>query len=208
VAPGAAVLDAPCGHGRIANLLARKGFEVTGIDIAPLFLEKAKADAADMGITVDYREGDLRSLPCKDASYDAVLCWYTSFGYFDDEDNQRVLTEFRRVLRPSGTLVIETMNRDGFIRKAPLGASRVEFQVGDDYMLGTTDFDPVTGRIETDRTVIRDGEVRRSHHSVRLPTIPEFTKWLHDAGFKSVTMTDRQGNLLTIDSWRLVATAR
>jgi ubiquinone/menaquinone biosynthesis C-methylase UbiE len=42
-----------------------------------------------------------------------VICWFTSFGYFDDDDNRNVLSEFARVLGPGGRLLIETIHHDG-----------------------------------------------------------------------------------------------
>src|SRR6185503_10451218 len=97
----ARILDAPCGHGRIANLLAGDGFSVTGVDATTLFLERARHDALNLGVDVDYRLGDLRDLPVP-GPFDAVVCWFTSFGYFDDHDNQKTLAEFAGVLRPGG----------------------------------------------------------------------------------------------------------
>ena len=55
-------MDLGCGHGRLANGLAKRGANVTGIDILPLFLDRARADAARAGVTVDYRNGDMREL--------------------------------------------------------------------------------------------------------------------------------------------------
>jgi ubiquinone/menaquinone biosynthesis C-methylase UbiE len=146
--PGGHVLDAPCGHGRIANLLAARGIEVAGVDSSELFLAKAAEDASAAGVIVEYKLGDLRELPF-DGPFDAVLCWFTSFGYFDDEENYQVLREFRRVLRPGGRLLIETMHRDGFIRSfTPSPFADVE-EVGD-MMIGRTTFHPESGRIETE----------------------------------------------------------
>ena len=48
---------------------------------------------------MDYRVGDLRRLGV-DGPFDDVVCWFTSFGYFDDADNRAVLAEFARVLKP------------------------------------------------------------------------------------------------------------
>ncbi|MGH7686804.1 MAG: class I SAM-dependent methyltransferase [Candidatus Dormibacteria bacterium] len=201
-----AVLDVPCGHGRITNLLAERGYEMTGLDASSLFLDTARADAASYGMAVTYVEGDMRSLPWTGPQFDGVVCWFTSFGYFDDEDNRSVLTEFRRVLRPAGKLVLETIHHDGFVRMLTPKASVVQ-QIGDDYLIDQVEFDPITSRIETDRTIIRDGSVRRSHHSVRLPTAPELTGWLHSAGFATVSISDRLGAPLTVESRRLVVVA-
>ena len=60
---GASVLDCPCGHGRIANSLAERGFRITGIDASEFFLERARADAAERGVEVEYVQGDMRQLP-------------------------------------------------------------------------------------------------------------------------------------------------
>lgn len=62
--PGDAVLDAPCGHGRISNRLAARGMNVVGVDTSELFLDVAR----QAGAGVDYRKGDLRELPVDPSS--------------------------------------------------------------------------------------------------------------------------------------------
>lgn len=57
--PGMRVLDVPCGHGRIARRLPAWGAEVVGVDSNPLFLERARQDAAARGVDVDYVHGDI-----------------------------------------------------------------------------------------------------------------------------------------------------
>ena len=206
VEPGGSILDAPCGHGRISNLLAADGFVVTGIDVTEQFLERARSDAAGLGVQVEYRHGDLRDLPVA-GPFDAAVCWFTSFGYFDDDDNRKVLREFARVLRPGGRLLIESLHHDGFVRGLANEPAATVTERGDDVMIDVTRFDSLTGRVETDRTVRRDGSVRRSHHSVRLPTVPELDAWLAEAGFRERAFTDREGRELRSDSWRMVVTA-
>ena len=66
---------------------------------------------------MEYVQGDLRELPF-DGRFDAVLNWFTSFGYFDDEGNRRVLEGFHRALRPGGTLLLEQASR-GFSLAQP-----------------------------------------------------------------------------------------
>jgi ubiquinone/menaquinone biosynthesis C-methylase UbiE len=204
--PGSSVLDAPCGHGRISNLLAAEGFEVVGVDVTHSFVERAKTDADQLGLAVDYLQGDLRKLPIT-GPVDAVICWFTSFGYFDDDDNGRVLAEFARVLKPGGKLLIETLHHDGFVRGFVGDPAAIVTERGDDSMTDVSTFDPITGRVETSRTVRRDGEVRRSNHAVRLPTVPELDSWLGNSGFVERTYSDRGGRPLALDSRRLVAIA-
>jgi SAM-dependent methyltransferase len=199
---GDTVLDAPCGHGRISNRLADRGVQVVGIDASALFVEVARGDST----TAEHRVGDLRDLPVE-GPFDAVISWFTSFGYFDDDGNRQVLAEYRRVLRPGGRLLLELHNRDELVRRftpAPFGQV---VQLGDDMRIDTSEFDPVEGRMETDRIVIRDGQVRRSHFSVRLPTITELRAWLADAGFAEARFTARDGGAPSIDRPRLVVVA-
>jgi 2-polyprenyl-3-methyl-5-hydroxy-6-metoxy-1,4-benzoquinol methylase len=204
--PGASILDAPCGHGRISNWLAADGFEVTGVDRTGLFLDRARKDAVRLGVDVDYHQGDLRALPVS-GPFDSAVCWFTSFGYFDDDDNRLVLRQFADVLRPGGALLIETMHHDGFVRGFTSAPATIVTERGDDSMTDVTTFNSVLGRVETERTVRRGGEVRRSHHSVRLPTVPEFDEWLRTAGFSARNYSERGGAALRFDSRRLVVVA-
>ena len=204
---GARVLDAPCGHGRIANRLAAAGVSVIGVDANGDYLLRARSAAADLGVVVDYREGDLRRLPVE-GDLDAALCWCNSFGYFDDEDNRTVLAEFRRVLRPGGLLLVEGLHHDGFVRHFTEAPDATVIEVGDDVMVDTTTFDPMTGQLLTERTLHRGTTVRRSRHFIRLPTVPEWHDWLAGAGFTEARITDPGGADLTLDSWQLVVTAR
>ncbi|HEV3227499.1 MAG TPA: methyltransferase domain-containing protein [Acidimicrobiales bacterium] len=196
------VLDAPCGHGRIGNRLAARGHEVVGVDASEVFLARAR----EWDGRVEFLKGDLRALPV-DGPFDVALSWFTSFGYFDDDDNQQVLSEYRRVLRRGGRLLMELHNHDEIVRRftpAPFGATT---RVGDDVMIDTSEFDTVTGRMETDRFLIRDGRLRESHHSVRMPTIPELRAWLAEAGFSDATFTARDGNEPSIHRPRLLVIA-
>ena len=114
--PGARVLDAPCGHGRISRRLAAAGLDVTGVDLSAQFIAMAQAEPVGArAARVAYLEGDLRRLPVP-GPFDAVVCWFTSFGYYDDDDCRQILAEFHRVLRPGGTVLIETMHHDGVVR--------------------------------------------------------------------------------------------
>jgi ubiquinone/menaquinone biosynthesis C-methylase UbiE len=200
------VLDVPCGHGRHSNLLAARGFRVTGLDATAVFLEHARTEASALGVDVTYVQGDMRSLPWAESSFDGLLCWFTSFGYFDDADNKKVLAEFRRVLRPGGKLVLETHHHDAFVRAVSPGSASVE-RVNDDYLINQVAFDPLSGRIETDRLMVRDGKVHRTHLSVRLLTVPEFRAWLEEAGFAEITVTSNRGRPVTLDVARIVIVA-
>jgi SAM-dependent methyltransferase len=202
---GTEVLDAACGHGRISNRLAARGARVTGLDVTPLFLDAARRDAAERGVDVEYVEGDLRSLPWE-GRFEVVLNWFTSFGYFGDDDNRRVLLEARKALAPGGRLVLDVHNRDEFQRHR-LPVTMVERD--DDLMVDRHEFDVLGGRIETERIVVRSGRVRRFRFSVRFFTFTELRDWLLQAGFAEVDAYDKEtGETLTPESRRMIAVAR
>ena len=105
------LLDLACGYGRISIGLAQRGLTVVGLDRSAALLESAREDANLLGAGIEFVEGDMRELPWQ-ARFDAVICWFTSFGFFDDDELRGVLRQMRRALRPGGRVLIETLNRD------------------------------------------------------------------------------------------------
>jgi SAM-dependent methyltransferase len=204
---GARVLDLPCGHGRIANRLAERRLEVTGVDNDELFLARAREDAAARGVSVDYRAGDMREPPVQ-GGFDGAINWFNSFGYFDDDGNQRVLRAFANALRPGGRLLLEMHDRDSLVgRIAGGGEPVVVVEAGDDLLIDRASFDPVAGRSHTDRLIVRAGRLRRTHFSLRMPTFPELRGWLQDAGFGDIEALDGEGNPFAFGARRLVVQA-
>jgi SAM-dependent methyltransferase len=202
--PGMGVLDLACGHGRIANRLARRGASVAGLDATPLFLERARSEAARDGLDLDYVEGDMRSLPWPDATFDCVVSWFTSFGYFGDDENQRVLREAHRVLRPGGRLLIETNNLAELL---PRWLPVVVVERDGDFSIDRNRFDPITGRATTERVIVRGGRTRRFTFSVRMFIAVELGGLLRDADFSDVGFYDREGEPLTALSVRMITIA-
>ncbi len=201
--PGMAVLDVACGHGRIANRLAARGCAVTGIDRSAEFLDAARKDAAERGVSVEYVEGDMRALPWR-GRFDRALCWFTSWGYFADDENRQVLREVRAALKPGGQLALEHLHRDNLLRR--LERDSVTERDGD-YMIDRHRFDVPTGRIYTERIVVRSNRVRRFSFFVRLPSYTELRDWLLATGFAAVEAYGEDGAPLTLDSRRMVVVA-
>jgi len=103
---GARVLDLACGAGRHAAALSRRGADVVGLDLSMPLLRTARQGGAGALL-----RGDMRVLGVRTASFAAVVNLFTSFGYFDDDDQHaRVLREVARVLRPHGVFVLDFLN--------------------------------------------------------------------------------------------------
>lgn len=111
---GARVLDIACGTGNVTIPLARQGFVVSGVDIAPNLLEQARERAVVEGVQVAFDEGDAEQLPYPDASFDAVV---TMFGAMFAPRPEVVATEMARVLKPGGLLAMGNWNPAGFSGK-------------------------------------------------------------------------------------------
>lgn len=104
---GERVLDAGCGPGSTLNVLARKGYRVTGLDRSGKMLELASRQLAGLD-NWDLVEGDIEALPFDDNSFDIVL----SAGVIEYlESDEKVLLEFKRVLKNDGLLLIPVTNR-------------------------------------------------------------------------------------------------
>jgi ubiquinone/menaquinone biosynthesis C-methylase UbiE len=204
LSPGTRVLDLACGHGRIANRLAERGAEVFGLDASELFLQRAREEASEAGLDVAFTKGDMRSLPWPDETFDCVISWFTSFGYFEDDDNQHVLAEAHRVLRPTGKLLIENNN---LVELLPRWLPSVVMERDGDFAVDRSRFDPTTGRASTERVTVREDRVRRFTFSVRMFVAVELRDWLHRAGFTDVDFYGPDGEPLTAASRRMVTVA-
>lgn len=181
VAPGAEVLDLACGFGRHTIGMAQHGYRMTGLDFNPRYLEIAAADAQAAGVQVTWRTGDMRALGVEQG-FDAIYSYFTSFGYFDDDDNERVLAEVARALRPGGRLLMEMMNRDHLIAQPQ---QRTWTQRDDGALLmEETSLDPVTSRVVSRQVLIdpQGGTQVTKEYSLRAYTCAELSALLRRHG--------------------------
>ncbi|MDR7421617.1 MAG: methyltransferase domain-containing protein [Armatimonadota bacterium] len=180
--PPARVLDLCSGYGRHSVELARRGFDVVGVDISEMQVRRAAARAAAAGSAAAFVVGDARALPVA-GPFDAAINMFLSFGYFaTDAENQAMLAEVARVLRRGGRLLIDFWNREQEIRNfQPVVLDR-----RDDDILEIEDwtFDPLAGRLNWVNTVIfPDGRREAWTHSIRAYTVAEVRAMLDAAGF-------------------------
>jgi len=102
---GMRVLDVACGTGVVALTAARRGARVTGIDLTPKLIERARENAEIMGLDVRWLEGDAEALPFGDGEFDVVV---SQFGHMFAPRPDVTVSEMLRVLEPGGTIAFAT----------------------------------------------------------------------------------------------------
>lgn len=185
---GARVLDLCCGYGRHTLELAKKGFDMVGLDLSMVMLKKALADAQARGQAIKFVHGDMRKLSFK-AIFDAIYNVQTSFGYFDDQSNFRVLQGVFNALKPGGVFLIETVNRDFIMNDLPL---RLWWKGIDCTLLEEIDSEATTGLLKVQRSFVFDDNQRAPWEQkiqIRLYTANEMRALLTRAGFKVVELS-------------------
>jgi SAM-dependent methyltransferase len=105
VGPGQRVLDVGCGTGVVAVTAARQGAKVSGLDLTPSLLERARENAGIAGVDIEFVEGDAEALPYPDASFDIVL---SQFGHMFAPRPAVAVKEMLRVLKSGGRLAFST----------------------------------------------------------------------------------------------------
>lgn len=152
----ARVLDCSCGIGTQALGLASRGFEVVGTDLSSKAIERARREAARLGLTAQFEVADMRSLPSfEGASFEAVISFDNSLPHLlTDQDLATALAKIRDSLTPGGTFAASIRDYDSLRESRPTSQSfrvmphedcqqRVSFQLwnwhGDD-MYDVTQF--------------------------------------------------------------------
>lgn len=206
LSPGARVLDAPCGHGRHAVELARRGYRVTGLDGSADLLAAARRRAAGERLSVDLREGDMRELPWQGA-FDAAYCAGNSFGYFDDEGNRAFLRSVGRALVPGGRFALDS----GAVAEClfPTLREKLEIEAAGIRFEAENRYDPRTGYLENLFTATRDGRRENRPGRQRVFTCRELIQWLWESGFDEIeAFGSPEGEPFALGAHRLLLCAR
>jgi SAM-dependent methyltransferase len=202
--PGSIILDLCCGHGRHAIPLAQRGYRVTGQDLSEMFLQRARAAADAQRVQVRWVHSDMRTIPFEN-EFDAVINIFTAFGYLEsDDEDQQVLAQVHKALKPGGLFVLELIHREGLLRRyEPFGVAR-----HDDGLIVIEErrFNLLTNRNETRVTMIHpDGRRTEYRHAVRIYTLTELVRLCTAAGLQvQAHYGGLDGRELALDSHRLV----
>jgi SAM-dependent methyltransferase len=204
--PVRSALDLCCGPGRHSIALAKRGIEVTAVDLTSHYLESARESARERGVEVEWVHADMRDFARPEA-YDLALLMFTSLGFFDDqEDDRKVLRNTCGCLKPGGTLVLDQVGKEWLAERFQETASD---ELADGSIL-VRRHKIVDGwrRIRNDWILIKDGRAKTFAFTLRIYSGDELTRELLDAGFRSVDLYGNlEGGEYTTGAQRLVAIA-
>ncbi|MEX0323639.1 MAG: class I SAM-dependent methyltransferase [Puniceicoccaceae bacterium] len=204
---GKDVLDLCCGPGRYSVAMAKAGFNVTGVDRTQFLLDKARERAAEADVEIDWIQMDMRDFFRPD-SFDLVLNMFTSFGYFDDKDEDlQVLGNIFTSLRPGGVVIIEMVGKEWLakvfqptISTSEADGSRLVqvHEVIDDW-----------SRIRNEWILIKDGQTQtfKFHHTIY--SGQEIKDRMKQVGFDDITLYGNfDGDEYGYNASRLIVVAR
>jgi SAM-dependent methyltransferase len=205
VPAGARLLDVPCGDGRLALELARRGYRMTGVDLSEGFLAAARETAGREGLAVSWRLSDMRDLPWR-AEFDGAFCGGSSFGFLGDEGDAAFLAAVARILKPGARFVLDGLKAVEVL--LPQFRERNEMDLGDIHFLGENRYDHEGGWIENRYTVIRGDRTETHLARHRIYTYREVVAMLERAGFTECRgMGSLEGDPFRLGSTRLIVVA-
>ena len=205
--PGSRILDVPCGSGRHALELARRGHRVTGLDVSAEAVGFARSAAATEGLHLDLRVGDMADVPA-DLRVDLVIHMGNAFGYLEHAGTQGVLAAVGRIVAPGGALVVDT----SFVAESLLPHLQLEEEpmtLGGIEAESVNEYDAATSRWLTHFTFRRGAEVHRGTSVQHVYTAAEIVRMVHAAGFTSTELyADPAGTPYRFGAHRLLLVAR
>jgi SAM-dependent methyltransferase len=180
---GEKVLDVPCGNGRIAIDLARRGFQLTGVDLAKEFVDEARQNSLAAGVKIEWHERDMRDLPWAN-EFAGAFCFGNSFGYLNDDENADFLRAVSQTLKP----------RARFVLDAPAAAECIlpnfqpnhTFEIAGIAVTIQHRYDHEQARMFNDFTFTREGVEDYRPSSQRVYTYRELADLLQAAGLEIV----------------------
>jgi len=184
---GSRVADIPCGDGRISLELARLGCEVVGLDACEPSIRRARGKFARAELAGEFHVGDMRAPGLQEGSFSAVINWWGSFGYFDDDTNLEVLRGFARLVRKGGRVLIDQVNREYVLRHF---IERGEHTSGGIRVVTRNRWDARRQRIGGSWTFERRGRRTRRSSSIRVYTPSQMEALMARSGLRLERLVD------------------
>ena len=180
--PEMSVLDLCCGVGRHALEFARRGYQVIGVDRTQAYLDRARQQATSERLEINFVLSDMRTF-CTPGAFDAIINLNTSFGYFEDpEQDRQVVMNIHRSLKTNGSLLMDLMGKEILAR---IFQERSWHEKEGILILKERRLSQAWSWIENRCIMIKDGNRNEFRISHRLYSAAELTSLLTGCGFSS-----------------------
>ena len=172
------ILDMACGSGRHAIIFAKRGFGVTAVDLSRRLMSEAKENAIQNDVKIDFVLSDILDVETT-KRFNLALNLFTSFGYFDDdEDNFRVILKAFDLVTEGGYFVIDYFNKEYLLKNL------IPTTVFSENGLRITQKRSIQeNRVVKNISIDGNGLVEEFYESVRLYSYDEMIAYIKMAGF-------------------------
>lgn len=123
----ASILDLGCGPGLYCQQYADHGYDVTGVDFSENSITYAKESAENAGLSIDYLVGNYCEIEFPENRFDCITLIYTDFGVLHPDEQQSLLANIRRWLKPGGFFIFDVLSVDAF----PTGVTPQSWEISD-----------------------------------------------------------------------------
>lgn len=201
-------LDLCCGPGRHAVPLAKRGFEVTGVDLSTSTLDRARAAAKEANVDIEWVEQDMRTFARPD-TFDLVINLFTSFGYFATEaDDMRALKNMVESAAEDGVVVIDTLGKEALAERLHADSPPIEERDGA-LLIQRVSVEDDWCRVKSEWIIAVDDKVDRVTFEHTLYSGKELRALMNWAGLSDVKLYgDFDGRPYGPGARRLVAVGR
>ena len=184
------VLDLACGEGTFAIAMAKRGLQVTGVDLSPEMLSIARERAAKDGLEVKFLQQDMRLLSLR-GRFDLVTCWFDSLNYLlEIDDLAQALAGVSRVLDKNSIFIFDVNTIRALAVEWIREPCYVHLDSQDLFLASVPQYDPatriaslhITGFARENERWLRVDEV----HKERGYTLKEIRRCLKKAGLREL----------------------
>jgi SAM-dependent methyltransferase len=205
--PGKTALDLCCGPGRCSIALAKRGFSVAGVDKTKYLLDKARLAARKESVKIEWVRADMRDFRRLN-SFSLALSMFTSFGYFDDKNEDvLVLRNIFESLQPGGVCLIEVLGKER-LAKVFQPTSSTLLPDGTLFVERREIFDDWT-RIRNEWLLIKNRRAKRFQFHNTIYSGAELRDRMEHVGFRRVELYGSlKGDGYGPDAERLIAVGR
>jgi D-alanine-D-alanine ligase len=206
LADGAQILDVGCGFGRHSVELARRGYDVVGIDPAAAMIAAACQNAEAAAVAVDFRQARGEEFEIS-KRFDAAVCLFTTLGQVDEQgSNSGLVQQVWTLLKPGGWFVVEVPQRETTVKQL-----RAADRFGDEdvYTTVTRQFGAASQTMDELFRVVNQKEVQLFRLRYHLFSSEELVALLIRSGFLvHETLGDYSGTPLAADHPMMLMIAR